>query len=49
VSTEKVTSVRLKQSTLERLKALGCKGESYDTIIVWLLDHSKKRGRKQQS
>jgi len=40
---EIVTSVRLKQSTVERLKVLGRKGNSYDDIVCWLLEHSKKR------
>ena len=38
-----ITSVRLRQSTVERLKVLGRKGDSYDDIVVWLLEHSKKR------
>jgi len=43
---DKYTSIRVKQSTAKRLAEIGRKGESYDDVIVWLLDHSKKRGRK---
>ena len=43
VSAEKYTSIRVKGSTAQRLTEIGRKGESYDTIIVWLLDHTKKR------
>jgi hypothetical protein len=43
VSEDKFTSIRVKQSTAKRLNELGKKGESYDTIVIWLLDHSKKR------
>jgi hypothetical protein len=41
----RVTSVRLKVRTVLRLKELGAKGESYDDIVVWLLDHAKRRKR----
>jgi len=40
---EKHTSIRVRHSTAKRLSEIGRKGESYDKIIVWLLDHSKKR------
>ena len=43
MSEEKFTSIRVRQSTAKRLSEIGRKGESYDQIIVWLLDHSKKR------
>jgi hypothetical protein len=43
VSAEKYSSVRVTHETLERLKELGRKGESYEQVIVWLLDHAKKR------
>jgi hypothetical protein len=43
VSVEKHTSIRVKQSTAQRLSEIGRKGESYDQIIVWLLNHCKKR------
>jgi predicted CopG family antitoxin len=43
MSAEKYSSIRVKQSTLEQLKELGHKGESYDDVIIWLLKHSKKR------
>jgi len=43
MSENKVTSIRVKQSTAQRLSEIGRKGESYDRIIVWLLDHTKKR------
>ena len=38
-----LTTVRIKKTTLERLNAVGRKGETYEDIIVWLLDHSKKK------
>lgn len=37
------SSIRLSKETIERLKAIGRKGESYEAIVVWLLDHSKRR------
>ena len=40
---EKYTSIRLRQSTADELKAIGRKGESYDDVIAWLLRNSKKR------
>lgn len=43
MTNDKYTSIRLKQSTAQRLKYIGRKGESYDDIIVWLLKNSKKR------
>jgi hypothetical protein len=43
ISEDRFTSIRVKQSTSNNLKEIGRKGESYDQIIVWLLEHSKKR------
>jgi hypothetical protein len=40
---DKDTSIRIKQSTVQRLKLLGRYGETFDDIIVWLLEHSKRR------
>jgi hypothetical protein len=40
-----MTSIRLRKSTVDRLKDLGSKGESYDDLILWLLDNSKRRKR----
>jgi hypothetical protein len=40
---DKWTSIRLRKSTAQKLNAIGRKGESYDQIIAWLLQHSKKR------
>jgi len=39
------SSIRLSRETVERLKSLGRKGESYDIIVSWLLDNSKRRKR----
>lgn len=38
-----MTSVRLRKTTLKRLQALGHKGESYEDIIIWLLETGKKK------
>ena len=43
MSAEKYTSIRVKKSTAQRLNGIGRKGESYDDLIVWLLENSKKR------
>ena len=43
MSEEMFSSIRVRQSTAKRLSEIGRKGESYDQIIVWLLDHCKKR------
>jgi hypothetical protein len=43
ITEEKFTSIRVRQGTAERLSEIGRKGESYDQVIVWLLDHCKKR------
>jgi hypothetical protein len=40
---DKWTSIRLKKSTTQKLSQIGRKGESYDDLIVWLLENSKKR------
>jgi predicted CopG family antitoxin len=40
---EKYTSIRIQTSTVEQLKMMGRKGESYDEIILWLLKNSRKR------
>jgi hypothetical protein len=46
-SEDKSTSITIMVSTRERLKALGRKGESYDAVIVQLLDHKPKKWRKE--
>jgi len=43
MSEDKWTSIRLKRSTAQKLGEIGRKGESYDDLIVWLLENSKKR------
>ena len=43
MSQDKYTSIRVKKSTAQRLNDIGRKGESYDDLILWLLDNSKKR------
>lgn len=35
--------MRLRKSTAQKLSEIGRKGESYDDLIIWLLEHSKKR------
>ena len=37
------TSIRLREDTVVRIAALGRKGETYDTIVVWLLANCKKK------
>jgi hypothetical protein len=39
------SSIRLSKEVIERLKSLGRKGESYEDIVLWLLDNSKKKRR----
>jgi hypothetical protein len=43
VSEDKYTSIRVKKSTAQKLSQIGRKGESYDNLIMWLLENSKKR------
>ncbi len=43
MSEDKWTSIRLRRSTAQRLSNIGFKGESYDDLIVWLLENCKKR------
>jgi hypothetical protein len=43
MSEDKWTSIRVKKSTAQKLSDIGRKGESYDDLIVWLLENSKKR------
>jgi predicted CopG family antitoxin len=45
-SEEPMTSITIKVSTRDRLKALGRKGESYGDVIELLLDHKPKKWRK---
>jgi len=40
---DRYTSIRVKRSTLDELKGIGRKGETYDSIIRWLLAHRPKR------
>ncbi len=49
MSADKWTSIRLRKSTAKRLSDIGRKGESYDDLIVWLLDNSKKRRLKPEA
>jgi hypothetical protein len=49
VSVEKYSSIRVTHETVERLKELGRKGESYEEVVVWLLDHAKKRAYRKDS
>lgn len=39
---EKITSIRVKKSTRDRLAALGGKDDSFDTIINNILDNLEK-------
>jgi hypothetical protein len=38
------TCIQLKVETRDRLKAIGLKGESYDTIINRILDKESSKG-----
>jgi len=40
---DKYSSIRVKRSTLDELKSIGRKGETYDDVICWLLAHRPKR------
>jgi len=40
---DKYTSIRVKRSTVEELRSIGRKGETYNDIIRWLLAHRPKR------
>jgi hypothetical protein len=40
---DKYTSIRVKRSTVDKLKGIGRKGETYNDIILWLLSHRPKR------
>ena len=40
------TSIRLKRETMEKLKAIGSKGETYDSIINQMLEHRKEAVKK---
>ncbi len=40
---DRYTSIRVKRSTLDELKGIGRKGETYDSVIRWLLAHRPKR------
>lgn len=43
MSEEKYTSIRVRKSTAQKLSQIGRKGESYDELIIWLIENSKKR------
>jgi hypothetical protein len=43
MSEDKYTSIRVRRSTAQKLSQIGRKGESYDDLITWLLENSKKR------
>lgn len=38
----RITMIRLSKETVEELKKLGTKGETYDQIVRRLIDHYKK-------
>lgn len=40
---DEITQIPLKKSTRARLRDIGKKGETYDTIINRLIDNSKKK------
>jgi len=42
------TSIQVSQETKERLKALGIMGDTYDDIIVRLLDKLGKKSLKKE-
>ena len=41
-----ITVIQLRTATRERLKEIGKKGESYDEIIIQLLDKHNKGGAR---
>lgn len=43
MSEDKYTSIRVRKSTAQKLSQIGRKGESYDELIIWLIENSKKR------
>ena len=44
--TEKKTSIQISKETKDRLAKLGIKGDTYDAIIVRLLDRLQKKERR---
>ena len=42
------TNIRLTTATRDRLKAIGFKGESFDDVIVRLLDTTEKKTSEMQ-
>jgi hypothetical protein len=42
------TNIRLTTATRDRLKAIGFKGESFDDVIVRLLDATRKKTTEMQ-
>jgi len=46
---EKLTSIKIRKETAERLKELGRKGESYDDVLRRILDRVQRRRRKSQA
>jgi hypothetical protein len=40
------TTIQLEEETRDRLKGLGKKGESYDAIVLRLMDFYERGGRK---
>jgi len=42
------TNIRLTTATRDRLKAIGFKGESFDDVIVRLLDATEKKTSEMQ-
>ena len=43
---EKLTSIKIRKETAERLKELGRKGETYDDVLTRILDRIQRRRRK---
>lgn len=43
-----LTTISLPKTTVERLKALGCKGETYDDIVCRLLEKKNCKGLKYE-
>lgn len=43
-----ITTILVSKQAQERLKEIGKKGDTYDDIIVKLLNHFEKRGRDGQ-
>lgn len=40
------TTIQLEEQTRDRLKSFGRKGESYDDIVIRLMDHYEGKAKK---